>query len=466
MDITSYSYADKQAKRIDDLEGNKEYVGLGNVDNTSDADKPVSTAGQAALALKADKSTTYTKTQADTLLDGKADKSTTYTKVEVAEILADKLDPKSQYTSFYGLDWDQTADEYARTGASNYTAIQSMMKRCVLNSDGSVNYYLDPFDSTKKADGTAANLDGTDGNVMVEVPKFYYGYNYLTVGNVIHSHSISLDSSDGYPVHWAFVKDGVEVDYRYYPAYLGYNDGGVLKSRSGVYPTTSISRTTARTYAEANGAGWHQIDFALYEAITLLCIIEYGTMNIQSALGQGRTALSGGAWSGGSYIGINGLSNSDGNGTNNVTYTGDADDAAADGSYMTYRGCENFFGNVWRWVDGININERQYHLSNSPATFDDVSLTTNGYTDSGITGGSTNGYASELANTSKGFIPVSVSGGSSSTGTTDYYYQNTGLRAALVGGLATHGLSAGPLYLSGDSTASHVGAYLGAGVSR
>jgi hypothetical protein len=425
----------------------KAQVGLGNVDNTSDTDKPISTAGQVAL-------------------NSKADKTTTYTKVEVVEILADRLDPRAQYTSFYGLNWDQTADEYTRTGASNYTAIQSMMKRCVLNADGSVNYYLDPFDSTKKTDGTAANLDGTDGNVMVEVPKFYYGYNYLTTGNTIHSHSVSLNSSDGYPVHWAFVKDGVEVDYRYYPAYLGHNDGGVLKSISGVYPTTSISRTTARTYAEANGTGWHQIDFALYEAITLLMIIEYGTMNIQSALGQGRTALSGGSWTGGSFIGINGLSNSDGNGTNNVTYTGNANDAAADGSYMTYRGCENFFGNVWKWLDGININERKYHLSNSPATFDDTSLTTNGYTDSGVTGGSANGYARELANTSKGFIPVSVSGGSSSTGTTDYYYSNTGLRAAIVGGAAASGLLAGPLYLYGAIAAATVGAHVGAGVSR
>jgi hypothetical protein len=40
-------------------------VGLANVDNTSDTAKPVSTAQQTALDLKADKSTTYTKTQVD-----------------------------------------------------------------------------------------------------------------------------------------------------------------------------------------------------------------------------------------------------------------------------------------------------------------------------------------------------------------------------------------------------------------
>ncbi len=43
-------------------------VGLGNVDNTSDANKPVSTATQTALNSKADQSTTYTKTEVDNLL--------------------------------------------------------------------------------------------------------------------------------------------------------------------------------------------------------------------------------------------------------------------------------------------------------------------------------------------------------------------------------------------------------------
>ena len=40
-------------------------VGLENVDNTSDINKPVSTATQTALDLKANQSTTYTKTEVD-----------------------------------------------------------------------------------------------------------------------------------------------------------------------------------------------------------------------------------------------------------------------------------------------------------------------------------------------------------------------------------------------------------------
>jgi hypothetical protein len=43
----------------------KAMVGLGNVDNTADADKQVSSATQQALDAKADKSTTYTKNDVD-----------------------------------------------------------------------------------------------------------------------------------------------------------------------------------------------------------------------------------------------------------------------------------------------------------------------------------------------------------------------------------------------------------------
>ena len=47
----------------------KSSVGLSNVDNTSDLNKPVSAATQTALNLKADKSTTYTKVEVDTAID-------------------------------------------------------------------------------------------------------------------------------------------------------------------------------------------------------------------------------------------------------------------------------------------------------------------------------------------------------------------------------------------------------------
>ena len=57
----------------------KAQVGLSDVDNTNDLDKPISTATQTAINLKANQSTTYTKDAINTFLEDKADKDTTYT---------------------------------------------------------------------------------------------------------------------------------------------------------------------------------------------------------------------------------------------------------------------------------------------------------------------------------------------------------------------------------------------------
>ena len=330
------------------------------------------------------------------------------------------------YMGSYGLEWNETTDKYTRVGSLNYTAIQSQMRRCVLNADGSVNYYLDAMDSTKKIDGSPSDLTGADGNVMVEVPLTYSKYAYTTTGgngsDTTHRWEISQTLDAGYEVHWAFTRGpAAEVrNYRYYPAYLGYSDGSKLLSRSGVYPTVSQTLAQFRTLAQANGGVggvtangyWGQIDFALYELIALFAMIEYGTMNIQSALGQGRTALTGGTWANGSYIGVNGLSNALGNRSGNYTYAGDADDAAADLSYMSYRGCENLFGNVWRMVDGVIFknaaNAKTMWYSTNPVGFNADGT---GYTQvPGILTAAAAGYTRKLGNTSKGFIPTDVTG--------------------------------------------------------
>lgn len=368
------------------------------------------------------------------------------------------------YIGSYGLEWNETTDTYRRIGAVNYTAIQSLMRICVLNADGSVNYYLDKGDSNLKEDGTLAKLDGTDGNVMVEVPKTYVRYGYTTTGgagtDTVHRWEISLTPETGFEPHWAFDRGGSIRDKRYYPAYQGYVTGGKMISRSGVYPTTTQTLAQFRTAARANSVVspstgstangyWGQIDFALYELITMYMIIEYGTMNIQSALGEGRTRLSGGAWTGGEVLGVTGLSNSYGNRTANYTYVGSSTDANADLSFMSYRGCENFFGNVWRMADGVifkgtTTNKTMWYSTN-PASYNE---TASGYTDSGIVTATASGYGRKLANTNKGFIITDVTGGNSNAGTTDYYYTSTADNTlALVGGGSIDGLGTGPLCL-------------------
>ena len=77
----------------------------------------------------------------------------------------------------YGVEWDVTVADPVLTRIGNpllhkSLPVQSAYKGCVANGNV-INYYLDPNDWSKKADGTASVLDGTDGTVRVHIPRFY-----------------------------------------------------------------------------------------------------------------------------------------------------------------------------------------------------------------------------------------------------------------------------------------------------
>ena len=393
---------------------------------------------------------------------------------------------------YYGVSWDESADSYTRTGAltgvatgspSEFMAVHEGMKRCVLADDGGVVYFLDADDSTLKADGSASDLTGGDGQVMVEIPKFYIKYGYT---GTTHRWEISTVARSGYTLHPAFMKNGVEVDYRYIGAYEGSvydasasgmvadgdiankmydlvntysnniaslvsavaSSGDKLCSLSGEYPNTNEIRACYRTMASNRSAGWRQLDFDLASAVQLLYLIEYNDFDSQVKIGGGRTNLTGGGWTAGSYIGQCGLSNSDGNGTNSVMsgtlYSKDGTGYATD--YMSYRGIENLYGNVWKFVDGININDHEWYVSNNDSDWDDDTAVD--YTSIG-TAHTGSGWQGDLEQISRGFLPADVTG-SDSTKITDYYWQNSDWRVFLLGGSAGSGSIAGVFYLGAD----------------
>ena len=231
-------------------------------------------------------------------------------------------------------------------GGRVITPIHTGMRRCVVNDSGVVQYYLDPADSTLKADGTAADLTGGDGQVMVEIPAFY---TKREVSGTFITWYVSPIALPGYSLHPAFTKDGSAVAFRYYGAYdacvyddsaaayisgLNYDDNispnGVavdsaadkLASVSGVYPMVGLTRAQFRTIAANRGAGWRQLDYTLFSAVQLLYLIEYQSFYSQNILGAGNTATSYAASSGtqsdngGSEAG---KSNSIGNASTNTT---------------------------------------------------------------------------------------------------------------------------------------------------
>lgn len=349
------------------------------------------------------------------------------------------------YQGAYGINWDYATDTYIRTGAKGYTSIQSQMKRCVLNADGTVNYYLHPENSNFKENGDVAVLDGTDGNVMVEIPKFYVKLE--TIGNV-DKISLSLTPEVGYSLHPAFIKAELEVDYRYYRAYEGYNSGGVLKSISGVTPTRSQTISTFRTQAMANGTGWHQTDWHLLNAVRLLCYVEFADFNVAKYIGSGNDT--------GSDYGITtGQSNAIGNGnspsTNNNTW-------------MSYRGIENFYADIWEFVDGVNIQNYEFFVNGDYRTFASDVFTVD-YVSTGVsTVAMSQSYIKRCSITlDGGFIPTIV-GGASTTYYSDGGWSATGNKVAIFGGAASDGAIAGPGALYVASASSLLLASLGGAV--
>lgn len=354
----------------------------------------------------------------------------------------------------YGVNWNPATDTYERTGiaagvalSTSYAGvIQTKMKRCVLNADGTVKYYLSATDSTKKADGSAAIIDGTDGNVMVEIPKFWYKYE--NVGGV-HKWLISDAAQTGYGVHPAFIRGGVEKSFRYYCAYQGYTLSSKLISGSGRVPTANKTRATFRTEAVANGTGWSQIDWNLLIAVQLLYLVEYANFNTQAMLGQGITT-------GSTYTAVTGSSNSLGNASSPSTNTNT--------QFMSYRGIENWYGQIYKFIDGVNVNAYVYYVNNNPVTFAD-DVFTGDYINIGITSATVNGYVKNLVASGKGFVASNTSGGSGSTFVTDYFYRSTGVRVMTFGGFAGGAEAAGGFYLGANTSESTYDASLGSGLS-
>ncbi|MDD4987212.1 MAG: hypothetical protein PHQ43_15855 [Dehalococcoidales bacterium] len=460
-----------------------------------------------------------------------------------------------EYGSVYGLSWNESTDAYTRTGSlsgvatgsspgNDYLPVQRRMQRCTLLDSGIVNYYLLPTDSTKKWDGTPAHLDGTDGQVMVEIPKFWYRYAYSAP---VHVWEISLRPQPGFQPHPAFFKDGAWVDHRYIGAYEGVlydvsagrytngiyqtafsctfaaadksitanartaplaklavgdkleisgtasnnatvtvaslvsdtkitvaeavidetaagttiqtqkdwtaTTGDKLSSVAGFSPIVMGTRAQFREAAVNRGAGWRQLDYDLHSAIQLLYLVEYGSFYAQSTIGAGIVNVNGWvAYNDRNPIAKTGNSNNAGNATGNTAGSSSAATEAT--KYMSYRGIENLYGHLWKWVDGININEHVPYITNNAAVWADSTAT--GYTALGITLPGSDGYQNLLQQISRGFLPASV-GVWSSTKITDCYYQDTGWRVVNVSGSADNGASAGPFCVqaSSDSGVMH-----------
>ena len=362
-------------------------------------------------------------------------------------------EPGEAFATVIGAKWDTSSNSPALTrinsagetitmARADFDSLSPWMniRRCNLSDAGAVNAYYG---------GSGYSDTGSNGQVMVEIPKFYYKSS--KVGTVI-SWWISNQPLTGFTVHPAFVVDAVTKEKIYMSAYEGYlATGSKLASISGVAPAVSADLPTFRGYAHNRGTGWEVNDFNTVCAIQLLYLIEYANFDSQTQIGRGVVDVS---------AAVNtGATASLGNASGKASGT--------DGQVsISYRGIENFWGNVWKWVDGINIKaDRNPWIANHDFASDTFA---HPYVDTGLTNGATNGYVINIgfgSGLDYGFLASDVTAGSDSTYLCDYYNQTTGNMAALFGGSWTNASNAGAFRWILDYAASTVASSFGARVA-
>lgn len=388
-------------------------------------------------------------------------------KTKLAGVNVDEYVKKTDY--IYGIRWNRVSDimeRYVAVGSGTLDQvdfpIQKQMVRGLLTSSGSFTL-LDPDDSSKLASGGDAVLDGSAGQLMVRIPKFHAcvhtedEYKYL----LISESSFSFRGSDSF-IPQAFGDD----DYRYIGAFQGVaaTDSvssdliSAVKDTSGytsnLYPNPFSNRTRAQFRAQMQD-GFFQFSWGLYEVIWMLFLTELKTWNSQAVL-PGYTEASSFNYAytrkAGRTLGLGNFS-----GSILASLTGlDADLASAGvaaSEYVanSYRGIENLFGNVWVFLDGINIDNTNgtchVYVCNDPNNFaDDTAIN---YTNTGHAPGfgSNSNYIKDTVWDPPHcvFYPSIIGvGASSGTFITDYNYNSAGgWRVLAAGGDLSNGAYAG-----------------------
>lgn len=345
------------------------------------------------------------------------------------------------------------------------TSIHKAMRRCLVSDDGTINYYLDAYDSTKKEDGSLANLSGADGQVMVELKAFYCS---RKVEGSIETISLSSTMQPGMVLHPAFFIDGKPISKILLGAYQAtVMDGptvipglnldnntsrvslstGKLCSLSGGnhYAMVGLDLSEFRALAKNRGPGWDEWDFMTWQAVQFLLFTQEGTFNGQQAIGDGNVhknyVASSNNQSSSPHT-VNGVSNTLGNQSGSMTGVN---------AFVTFNGLEHLWGNAWQWLDGCLISDMIVHVCDNPAMYSST-LTPN-YLPIGSSIGA-NPSGSYILNCQNLEAPVFLNGsgaGNSSRYIGDVVWHAGGLRGARVGGGSTDGAQGGPAALRAHS---------------
>lgn len=326
-----------------------------------------------------------------------------------------------------------------------------MPRPCMLKYDGTVAYYLNPNDYTKKVDGTASDVANVNfgGNAMMEWPKIYV--KRWESGGVYHFRCSDVKVDSDYECWSNYDKNNHEIPHFYTPIFFGSKDSSNrLRSISGQANMVSKTAQTEVTYAKNNGTDiWYTEVAADRFLIQDLLTMMFKSTDLQATAGMGVVSASAAI--------APGTMNTKGMfwGSNDKT------------SGVKVFGMENWWGNIWRRTAGWMLVNNEHKLKLTRGTKDGTTAADYNFDGTGYlaTGAklTANGYISSMKTERYGRLPIAASG-SSTTYEADYTYQNSGTRYAMAGGAWGTDLDAGPfythLYTAPDATGASVGAAL------
>ena len=333
-------------------------------------------------------------------------------------------------------------------------------KPCVLKFDGTVDYYLNPYDYSKKIDGSAATIDSsnTTGNVMLEFPKIWVK---RVPGATAGERTVYIADSkvdNDYKCFSNINSSNEEKDHFYIHAYNGTIHNSQMRSLSGVtLNSTYAPNYTARQEilaAKANNPSgsavmWFTDVWSDMQLLFDLLYLMGKSLDVQRTFGQGLSA--GGETAMRAYVtgthNDKGLFYGDTIGTSTAVKVLGIENLWAC-RWNRIAGLINVAGNLkvkmtYGTADGSTATEYETPLDSTDAT---ANLTGAGYLDYGTILKS-NGYVSQIqTDNSKGYKITSVSSGADNKYYCDYYYQASAANTkyyALLGGSSDNGAHCG-----------------------
>lgn len=391
----------------------------------------------------------------------------------------------------YGVEWDTASSSPDGVRVGNMQLhrelpIQSKMRRCELDNSGGVYRYPTGVDE-ETHDGNYINY-----SMMTEIPEHWFklytngtkfrvmlsaiplpGYKHIEKFYIsTYEASMSRDTNTLVSRYNVFSTD---------PALRG---GDNTSEWDGTYrtligrPVTNLTRDQFRQAARKRGSGWEMYTYNAHKTLFWLFAVEYATLNSQKpfnaqkdangfsqgGLGEGASQMT--DWT--NFNNTNplipcGYTNEFRNGSGEKAYVVKNASGGTHATLMAnrYRGIENPFGHIWKYIDGANIQVTTgdaglsiLWTTDDPSNFSDTSYT--GYDKKGNIC-RTNGYAKKMLLGEDGDIVATEVGGSSSTYWCDYYYTNTSanrMQVVRVGGNADYGSGAGLAYVNAYSAPS------------